>query len=549
MEYFNLGTYRREISHTSADAELWFNRGLLWSYSFNHGEAVKCFRKAVEYDSECSMAYWGIAYALGPNYNKTWSRYDSKDLEETVREAQAALQLGLQARTIQPLEKALIEAISTRFPRMGETSEDWSSFDQAYVRSMRGVLNEYSSDMDVAVLFADAVMCVRPRQLWDLDTGEATGPDIIEAMKVLEARLNDQDGRNHPGICHFYIHMMEMAPNPEKARLAADRLRHLVPDGSHMQHMSTHIDIACGDYFRAIDSNWNAVISDDKFFSRETPSTMYAAYRSHNIHVLIYAAMMAGRSQDAYLAAKRIPDILTSELLSIKSPPMADWTEYQVAMPVHVLIRFGRWTDILQLEVPRNQDLYITVAMIKYAQCLAFSALGRVSEAEKAKVEFQEARRAIPENRQYGIAGRADTVLEVASCMLDGELEYRKGNLGTAFALLRKGVHLEDQLPYADPPVWMQPVRHALGALLVEQGYLDEAEEVYKQDLGLSKKLPRRKARLNNVWSLHGLHECFHGNNKFEEAERTRLQRDIAVASADISLKASCFCRLVAMRK
>ncbi|KAM5515532.1 TPR domain-containing protein [Fusarium oxysporum f. sp. phaseoli] len=545
MDYYDLGAYRRTVSTTSENAEIWFNRGLLWCYSFNHGEALRCFQRAVEYDPQCAMAYWGVAYAIGPNYNKPWIRYDPADFTETVSKAQAALTLATAAQNTKPIEKALIEALSDRFPVEEATPEDFGKLDNAYVKAMRYVFDNFGEDIDVAALFVDAIMCARPRQLWDLDTGKPTGPETLEAMHILEAGLASQDGLDHPAFCHLYIHMMEMAPNPEKAIIAADRLRQLVPDGSHMQHMATHIDIACGDYRRGVDSNQKAMISDDKFFAESTASSLYTAYRSHNIHVLVYAAMMAGRSREAMQASKRITGIITPDLLSIKSPPMVDWVEYQAAMPAHVLIRFGRWEEILQLELPEDKELFcITNAMIHYAQGVALSALGRVQEAELARKEFEAARYEVPENRQYGIACKAGTVFQVASRMLEGELEYRKGNFDQAFAHLRDGVRLEDMLPYADPPVWLQPVRHALGALLLEQGLIDKAKEVYKQDLGLTKKLPRRKARLNNVWALHGLYECLTRSGQSQEAERIRLQRDIAVASADISLGASCFCRL-----
>ncbi|KAF5264609.1 hypothetical protein FOXYS1_4605 [Fusarium oxysporum] len=545
MDYYDLGAYLRTVSTTSEDARIWFNRGLLWSYSFNHGEALRCFERAVEHDAQCAMAYWGMAYAVGPNYNKSWIRYDLEDLRETVKKAQAALAFARAAHNTRPVEEALIEALSHRFPLEEAIPEDFGKLNNSYVRAMRGVFDNFGEDIDVAALFVDAIMCARPRQLWDLDTGKPTRPETLEAMHILEAGLASQDGLDHPAFCHLYIHMMEMAPNPEKAIIAADQLRQLVPDGSHMQHMATHIDIACGDYRRGVDSNQKAMISDDKFFAEGSASTLYTAYRTHNIHVLVYAAMMAGRSRDAIQASKRITTLITPELLSIRSPPMVDWVEFQAAMPAHVLIRFGRWEEILQLELREDKELFcITNAMIHYAKGVALSALGWLQEAEVTKVEFEAARRAVPDNRQYGIACKAQTVLEVASRMLEGELAYRKGNFDQAFAHLREGVRLEDMLPYADPPVWLQPVRHALGALLLEQGCVDEAEEVYKQDLGLSKKLPRRKARLNNVWALHGLYECLTRSGQSGEADRIRLQRDIAVASADIPLGASCFCRL-----
>ncbi|RYP03286.1 hypothetical protein DL764_005242 [Monosporascus ibericus] len=484
MDYFDLGSYRRRVTTPSADAQ-----------------------RAAETDPECCMAYWGILYAIGPNYNKSWPRYDPDDLQKTVKRAHATVQRGREARNAQPVERALIEAIAARFPLVDTILHDLTLLDLAYSKAMRCVYEKFS-DIDVALLYVDAVMCFRSLKLWDLDTGKLTGSDVVEAKSILEAGLARPDGRNHPGFCHLYIHMMEMAPSPEKALAIADRLRRLVPDGSHMQHMATHIDIACGDYSRGIESNRDAVILDDKYFSRCEGSTLYRVYRCHNIHVLIYAAMMAGRSEDALKAAKHLQEILTPEFLSIKSPPVVDWAEYQYGMMAHVLIRFGHWEDILQLELPQDQELMsITTAMIRYARGVALSALGRIHETEAAKAEFEAARRAVPEKRQYGIACSVETVLQVPSQILEGELEYRKGNYKSAFVRLRKGILLEDNLPYVDPPVWLQPIRHALGALLLEQGHVEEATEVYKQDLGLSDNLPRRKPRINNVWALHGLHE------------------------------------------
>ncbi|RYP44537.1 hypothetical protein DL768_009008 [Monosporascus sp. mg162] len=550
MVYFNLGSYRRKISTPSADARVWFDRGLVWCYSFNHDEALRCFEKAAEADPECGMAYWGIAYAIGPNYNKSWPRYDPDDLQKTVKRAHATIQRGREARNAQPVERALIEAIAARFPLMDTILNDLTPLNLAYSKAMRRVFEEFSEDIDVALLYVDALMCIRPRKLWDLDTGKPTGSDTVEAKSILEAGLARPDGRNHPGFCHLYIHMMEMAPNPEKALATADRLRRLVPDGSHMQHMATHIDIACGDYRRGIESNRDAIISDDKYFSHYEGSTLYRVYRCHNIHVLIYAAMMAGRSEDALEAAKHLQEILTPEFLSIKSPPVVDWAEHLYGMTAHVLIRFGRWEDILQLEIPQDQELMsITTAMIRYARGVALSALGQIQEAEVAKSEFEAARRAVPEKRQYGIACSAETVFQVASQMLEGELEYRKGNYESAFVHLRNGIQLEDNLPYADPPVWLQPIRHALGALLLEQGHVEDAIEVYKQDLGLSDNLPRRKARINNVWALHGLHECYTRGGHREEARSIQLNRDIAVAAADVPVACSCFCRVSALKE
>lgn len=529
----------------SKEAQKWFDRGLVWCYSFNHEEAFRCFERAANEDEQCVMAYWGMTYAIGPNYNKSWPRFDKADVQTSTQKAQDALSRGRKAtQSTQPLERALLEAISSRFPGVGEIPVDLSPYDRAYAEAMRRVHQDFGEDLDVVALFADALMCIRPRQLWDLNTGMPTTPDTIEGSDLLESGMARPGGREHPGLNHLYIHMMEMAPHPEKAIAAADRLRRLVPEGSHMQHMSTHIDIACGDYRRGIDSNTDAMLADDKYFARETGSILYTAYRAHNIQVLIYAAMMAGRSEKAISAAMRLPEIITRDLLLIKSPPMIDWAEFLLAMPAYTLIRFGRWEEILRLELPTDQELLrITTAMTRYARALALGLLGRLEEATTERREFEQARQLVPPDRRYGIACLAKDVLDVASLILEGELEYRAGNHEKAYEILRAAVKLEDQYPYSDPPVSMQPVRHALGALLLEQGHVEEAEEIYKQDLGYS-TLPRRKARINNVWGLHGLYECCIRSGKQKEAQRIRLQHDIAMATADVPVGASCFCRL-----
>jgi len=544
-DYYDLGKYRRSVTTTSSEAQTWFDRGLLWSYSFNQEEGVRCFTRATEHDPRCAMAYWGIAYASGPNYNKAWIRFDRADLEASAEKAILALARAQKlAELATPVERALIQALTTRFPS-GGIPKDLGQLDRAYAEAMRAVYRAHRDDLHVIGLFVEALMCVSPRALWDLNSGKPTGYGTVDARAALEAAMTRPGGPEHPAFCHLYIHLMEMSPFPEVALPAADRLRRLIPDGSHMAHMATHIDIACGDYRRAIDSNNDAIVTDDKYFARENGSVLYTAYRAHNIYVKAYSAIISGRYEEAMSAAKHLSEILTPELLSIASPPMADWTESLLGVLAHVLVRFGRWEEILDLKLPADQELFCsTVAMIHYARGIALGVLGRMDEAKAAQDDFERARAAVPDTRLNSLPSKEVDVLQVAAAMLEGELEYRRGNHESAFASLRKAIEFEDALPYADPPPWMQPVRHALGALLLEQGCISEAEMVYREDLGLSKSLPRRKARINNVWGLHGLHECFIRSGKHDEAQFISIQRDIAVASADVPIIASCFCRL-----
>ncbi|KAL5360404.1 hypothetical protein BJX96DRAFT_150292 [Aspergillus floccosus] len=547
-DYFNLGPFRRRVTTQSPQAQLWFDRGLLWAYAFNHEESARCFVKATEYDEECAMAYWGIAYARGPNYNKAWIRYDPADLAKTVADMKPVLERAQQLAThATPVEAALIAALAARYP-VGEIPGDLGSLDRAFAAAMRPVYKAFPEDLEVAGLFVEALMCQTPRALWDLDTGEPRGPHTVEAREVLEKAMSRPGGKDQPAFGHLYIHLMEMSPFPEVALPAADQLRTLVPDGSHLLHMSTHIYVACGDYRGVIEANNQASVVDDKYFARESGTVMYTIYRAHNIYVKIYGAIISGNFSEAMIGLKRLQDIITPDLLSIRSPPVADWVESILGVVAHVLIRFGRWHDILDLQFPQDTELFCsTTAMIYYARGIALAVLNILPEAKEEQAKFESARARVPETRLNSLPVREVDILKVASAMLRGEIAYRQGDFDEAFAHLRQATVLEDGLHYADPPPWTQPSRHALGALLLEQGHVEEAQRVYEEDLGLSKTLPRRKARLNNVWGLHGLHECLGRRGEHEKARYIRAQRDIALASADVSITASCFCRLSAV--
>ncbi|KAJ5780613.1 hypothetical protein N7457_005773 [Penicillium paradoxum] len=487
------------------------------------------------------MALWGIAYASGPNYNKAWKFFDPKDRRASIEKVNEVLErASALASHATPVEQALIKAIGARFPSVNDIPDDLSPFDRAYADAMRPVYQEFSDDIDVAALFAEALMCITPRGLWDLDTGKPTGNHTVEARDVIELGLKQSSGRNHPALCHLYIHMLEMSPFPELALQAADRLRGIVPHASHMLHMPTHIDAAVGDYRRGIESNHQAMLADDIYFAKEPGTVMYTAYRAHYIRAKLYSAMMCGRFSDAISAAEKLEQIIYPHVLAIKSPPMADFIESFVGSKAHVLVRFGRWEQILDLEFPTDRDTYCaTTAIIYYTRGLAFSALGRIAEAENAQKEFETARKAVPSTRFNSIPCKEEDVLRVASAMLAGELEYRKGNIEEGFSFLREAIVLEDGLAYSDPPPWMQPVRHALGGLLLEQNRIEEAEVLFKQDLGFAPDYPRRRAKLNNVWGLHGLYECFSRLGKTAEAAFIEPARDIALASADIPVNVS----------
>lgn len=547
-DYYDLGTYTRAVSTSSAEAQLWFDRGLLWCYGYNHDESARCFRKAAQLDRSCAMAYWGIAYATGPNYNKAWDAFDAVELPQAVRDANtAARRAHMLAEGASPVERALIEALQQRYPS-DVPAENCSIWNDGYAAAMRDVYARFPDDRDVATLFAEALMNRTPWQLWDLATGEpAEGADTSEAIEVLEQALRgvaEAGDTPHPGLLHIYIHLMEMSPHPERALRACDELRDLVPDAGHLRHMPTHIDVLCGSYRDVVVGNEKAIVADRKFLDREGPLNFYSLYRCHDYHFKLYGAMFLGQLQPALEAADEMVATLPEELLRVEVPPMADWLEGFVPMKMHALVRFGRWEEIIDEALPENEELFcVTTAVKHYAKGVAQAALGNVAAAEEHRTSFTEAVARVPPTR-YVFNNTCLDILAIASEMLNGEVEYRKGNVDVAFAHLRRSVELDDGLPYDEPWGWMQPTRHALGALLLEQNRVEEAESVYRADLGLDGALSRACQHPDNVWSLHGLHECLTRLGKTSEAALLKQRLDLAAARADIPIRSSCFCRL-----
>jgi tetratricopeptide (TPR) repeat protein len=545
--YFNLGTYTRPITTRHPDAQLWFDRGLLWSYAFNHEEAVSCFDRAIAADADCAMAYWGLAYALGPNYNKPWDYFEENELRSGVERTHAAAQTALEkSSAASPVEQALIRALQHRYPSTPASPDasDWKIWNESYAKAMSEVHTSFRFDLDVAALYADALMNIHPWKLWDIRTGQSTTPQTLEIKSVLETALALPNGNKHPALLHLHIHLMEMSPTPEAALPSADALMDLVPDAGHLQHMPSHIYILLGLYALAVASNTSAIAADERYFALHPEPTFYSVYRAHDLHFRIYAAMFAGMSKVALETVSMMEQAMGEAQLRVTSPPMADWLEGSLAVRVHVLVRFGMWDELLALREPVDKQLYCSViAFQHYGKGVAFAATGRAAEAEKQRRLLEEAVKRVPNSRTIFNNTVAD-ILAVAGAMLDGELEYRRGNIEPAFKHLRKAIELDDTLPYDEPWGWMQPTRHAYGALLLEQGRVEDAEAVYRADLGLDGTLPRAQQHPKNLWSLHGYHECLMKLGKEKEAAEIKPKLDEAMGDADVPIAASCACRL-----
>ncbi|HIG47862.1 MAG TPA: hypothetical protein EYQ20_16045 [candidate division Zixibacteria bacterium] len=549
-DYYNLGAYTRPVSTDVEQAQTWFDRGLLWCYGYNHEESIHCFRKALDRDPDFAMAYWGIAYASGPNYNKPWEAFGEHELEQAVVDSyHASKEAMARLEGATPVEKALIGTLAQRYQSDHVVGHDtFCAWNDDYAAAVKAVHEAFSDDLDISALYAEALISRTVWQLWDIKTGAPNeGAGTLEAVAVLEKamqQVEDQGSEHHPMVLHMYIHVMEMSPHPERALRAGDALRDLAPDAGHLTHMPSHIDILCGHYYNAVITNSKAIVADRKFLAREGAIHFYTLYRCHDYHFLIYAAMFLGQYKTAIEAANNLNTTISEELLRVEEPPMADWLEGFMTMKMHVLIRFGKWQEVIDEPLPTDPQLYcVSTAMIHYARAVAHAASGNIEAAETEKTLFTAAFDNVPDTR-YIFNNQCRDILAIAAEMLNGELAYRKGNYDAAFIHLHKSVDLDDHLPYDEPWGWMQPVRHALGALMLEQGHVEEAEAVYRADLGLDQTLNRPAQHPDNVWSLHGYVECLHRLNKHEEAASAQARLDLAMARADVKINASCYCRL-----
>ncbi|WP_145370678.1 tetratricopeptide repeat protein [Maioricimonas rarisocia] len=514
--YDGFENYSREVDTSSEEAQKFINQGLQWLYGFNDDEAIRCFREAARLDPECAFPWWGIAFASGNNIN------DPVMSEKETREALEACQEALaRIDNASDVERALINAVTKRYS--AEPPEDQQVLEEAYANAMEKVWTQFPDDPDVGTLYAEALMNLQPWDYWTEDgQPKKRAEEIVSTLETVIAMAPD-----HPGALHYYIHAVEASKTPERAEAAADRLVDLVPGSSHLTHMPSHIFGRLGRYTDAADANAKAIRADRSYLATAEEQDYYGLYISHNLHFLAYAAMMEGRYETALQAAREMETHVPSTFME-RYPQIADgWTS---ALP-HVLVRFGRWKEILELEeYPKGRP--ISRAMRHYARSIAYSATGRINEARGEIDAFNAAAAAVPTDWTIGF-NPAHSVFPLARKMMQGELLFRIGDHDEAFELLREAAELEDRLIYDEPPAWLQPVRHALGALMMAGGRFAEAEKVYEEDL---ERNPR------NGWSLLGLEKSRRAQGKTDDLSRLTRERAKAWARADVSPTSSCYC-------
>jgi tetratricopeptide (TPR) repeat protein len=517
--YEGLGSHQLKVTTKSPKAQRYFNQGLAFLHGFNHSAAIRSFRAAIENDPECAMAHWGISFASGPHIN--FPLVPPAAAETAWKELQLA-QEHAPATTM--LEQQLIAALAKRYAN--PQPEDRSPLDRAYADAMREVWRDHRDDDDVGAFFAEAMMNLRPWDQWTPEGQEQ--PGTAEIVGTLDAVL--KMNANHPLANHLYIHAVEASPNPGRADAAAERLRGLQPGMAHNAHMPTHIDVRRGRWHDAVASNLKAVNADRAYRQKAGPPKGFLnLYTAHNRHMLAYAAMMTGQSK---LAMEHIRAM-------VREAPADFIKEYVgmegfAAMPMEVMVRFGRWDEILAEPDDYADHMPLSRAIHSAARAIAFAARNDTIAARKEQAILLKRAALVPKDEYFG-NNLAASILAVATPMVEGEILVREAKLEEGLAALRTAVKAEDMLKYDEPPGWLIPVRHALGATLMRAGRYAEAEQVYRDDLA---RLPE------NGWSLRGLAQSLRSQSK-NEAESVEARFQKVWAKADLEIPSSCLCQVL----
>ena len=512
-----LGSHARPITTQSPEAQTFFNQGLAFLYAFNHDEAIRSFTHAASLDTGAAMPYWGISVANGPHINNPF-------VDSTHAAAAWTAYTEAQARAAgsSEVERALIQAVGTRYA--SPAPADRKPLDEAYAAAMAEVWRAYPEDADVGALYAEAMMDLRPWRLWTHDGRAEPGTEtILETLEQVMAQAP-----MHPLANHLYIHAVEASPHPEKANASADRLRNLNPGLGHMVHMPSHIDVRTGRWAEAQTQNELAIEADRKYRELSPRQGFYRIYMAHNQHMLTHAAMMQGESALALASIHQMVANIPPEFVK----ESAAFVDGFMALPLEIEMRFGLWDSVLAApDFP--EYLPLARAMRAFARGASYAAKGMLPEANAEQAAFLERKAAVPAESFMGNNSAAD-LLRVAEHMLAGEILVRAGDIERGLSELSRAVEAEDALVYDEPPDWILPVRHALGAALLVAGREKEAEAVYREDLS---RLPR------NGWSLYGLSRSLEIQKKNAEAATVKAEFDKVWGRADLKLTSSCFCQ------
>jgi tetratricopeptide (TPR) repeat protein len=511
----NLGLHTFAVSTTNKDAQLFINQGVNLAYAFNHAEARRAFREAARLDPTLAMAYWGQALVLGPNINALMESSEEPHALEMVQKA-----MSLKA-SASPREQALIEALSKRYT--GDAQHRQVN-DKAYAAAMREVHDKFPDDLDIATMYVESMMDLRPWGYWMRDGQPHEGTAEIVALTEQVMARNPK----HPGALHMYIHLME-AHHAGRAEAAADALLPLLPGAGHMVHMPGHIYQRVGRYNDAIRANELAITADEDYITQCRAQGLYPmGYYPHNIHFLWFAATYDGQSAKAIESARKVAAKIPDEALKAV-PVLAGFR----VVPYLALTRFGKFDEMLKEPDP-GPNAYIR-GMWLYARGISFVAKNQLAQAERELAQLNAVLKDKSLDGPLFSPNVMRNILAIGPEVLGGEIAAARGQYDKAVAHLERAVRLEDALVYTEPSEWHYPPRHALGAILLEAGRPAEAETVYWEDLRRNRE---------NGWALAGLLQALKAQKKTYEADLIEARFKRAWERADITLAASRFGRV-----
>jgi tetratricopeptide (TPR) repeat protein len=488
-----LGDLHHPVSTKNAEAQQFFDQGLRLIYAFNHDEAARSFQKASELDPKLAMAYWGIAEAVGPNYNDPAS-------EDRFKQAHGAIQkAGDLSNGAGDSERAYIAAMAKRFP--ADPKADLRKAAEDYRDAMREVVKNFPDDLDAATLFAESGMNLHPWGLWHPDgTPEAGTEEIVATLESVMKR-----DPNHLGAIHYYIHTVEASNSPERALAGANRLAALAPAAGHIVHMPAHVYIRTGDYALAVKTNQEAAEADRAYIKSSGVQGIYPMmYYSHNLHFIAMCSAMTGD----YAEAKKAGDMLAVHVgPAVKDmPPLEGF----MTIPMAVAVRFHKWDDILAMKAP-DPKMKTAVGFWHFARGMALAGKGKTSEAEAEYKIVADAEKATPPDAIFNmpINNKTKDILKIAENVLGAQVALAKKDNAAAVGMLRDAVAMQDTLLYGEPPDWFFPVRESLGGVLLLSGDAKGAEQVFREDLAKNPRNPR---------SLFGLHRALKAQDRNSDA-------------------------------
>ena len=507
-----LSSLHHPVSTTNTEAQQFFDQGLRLVYAFNHDEAARSFRRATELDAKLAMAWWGVALAVGPNYNLPVDPEHEKIAVEAVDKAKA-----LSAGAPQ-IEKDYIDALARRFSH--EAKPDYAQLNGAYSNAMRELSRKYPDDLDAATLYADSLMNLRPWKLWNPDGTPAEGTNEIVA--TLESVLRRDP--NHIGAMHLYIHAVEASPHPERALPYADRIALLAPSAGHLVHMPAHIYERTGNFDGAREHNQAAAKADEDYAAATGSQGIYMMmYYSHNLHFGAIAASMQGHCAEARRSADRLAENLRP--MAKEMPMVEAFIGVQIAMDV----RCRNWNELTAMTEPAAQTPVLKVIWL-YGRGMALAARGKTGEAEAVEKQIAAIEKSTPRDDIFmpPVENRSWQIFHIADAVLSARIASAKGDRTAAINSLRDAVATQDQLLYDEPSDWYYPIRESLGGMLLQAGDAKGAEQVFREDLTQNPRNPR---------SLFGLAEALTRQQREYEASWIRQQLQSAWQGADVELK------------